>query len=153
MASFKIIGGKKLSGTVHPQGAKNEALQVISATLLTNERIVIHNIPLISDVICLMELLMGLGVEVVKISKNTYSFEAKEIQLDYLKSIDFKKKSQRIRGSVMILGPLVTRFGEARLYPPGGDKIGRRRLDTHLIGLSELGAKFNLINHELYKIR
>ena len=152
MASFKIIGGKQLSGTVRPQGAKNEALQVISATLLTSERIIIKNIPLISDVICLMELLQGLGVIVLKISKNTYSFEAKDIKLDYLKSLDFQKKSQKIRGSVMILGPLITRFGEARLYPPGGDKIGRRRLDTHLIGLSELGAEFKLMNRTFYKV-
>ena len=152
MASFKIIGGKELSGTVNPQGAKNEALQIISATLLTKEKVIIRNIPLISDVICLIELLKGLGVKTEKVSKHTYSFEARELKLDYLKSDDFKKKSQKIRGSVMILGPLITRFKKARLYPPGGDKIGRRRLDTHLIGLSELGAKFKLINNEFYKL-
>ena len=152
MASFKIIGGKELSGTVNPQGAKNEALQIISATLLTKEKVIIRNIPLISDVICLIELLKGLGVKTEKVSKHTYSFEAKDLKLDYLKSDDFKKKSQKIRGSVMILGPLITRFKKARLYPPGGDKIGRRRLDTHLIGLSELGTKFKLINNEFYKL-
>jgi len=152
MASFKIIGGKELSGTINPQGAKNEALQVISATLLTKEKVIIRNIPLISDVICLIELLKGLGVKTKKISKHTYSFEATDLKLDYLKSDDFKKKSQKIRGSVMILGPLIARFKKARLYPPGGDKIGRRRLDTHLIGLSELGAKFKLINNEFYKL-
>jgi len=152
MASFKIIGGIELSGTVIPQGAKNEALQVISATLLTKEKIIIENIPLISDVICLIELLKGLGVKIEKIKKHSYSFEAKNIKLDYLKSNDFKKNSQKIRGSVMILGPLIARFGDARLYPPGGDKIGRRRLDTHLIGLSELGVKFKLVNNEFYKL-
>ena len=152
MASFKIIGGVELSGTVIPQGAKNEALQVISATLLTKEKIIIENIPLISDVICLIELLKGLGVKIEKIKKHSYSFEAKNIKLDYLKSSDFKKKSQKIRGSVMILGPLIARFGDARLYPPGGDKIGRRRLDTHLIGLSELGVKFKLVNTEFYEL-
>ena len=152
MASFKIIGGKELSGTINPQGAKNEALQIISATLLTKEKVIIRNIPLISDVICLIELLKGLGVKTEKISKLTYSFEATDLKLDYLKGDDFQKKSQKIRGSVMILGPLIARFKKARLYPPGGDKIGRRRLDTHLIGLSELGAKFKLINNEFYKL-
>tara|TARA_B100001250_G_scaffold266082_1_gene229510 strand:+ start:4303 stop:5604 length:1302 start_codon:yes stop_codon:yes gene_type:complete len=152
MASFKIIGGKELSGTVNPQGAKNEALQIISATLLTKEKVIIRNIPLISDVICLIELLKGLGVKTEKVSKHTYAFESRDLKLDYLKSDDFKKKSQKIRGSVMILGPLIARFKKARLYPPGGDKIGRRRLDTHLIGLSELGAKFKLINNEFYKL-
>jgi len=152
MASFKIIGGKELSGTINPQGAKNEALQIISATLLTKEKVIIRNIPLISDVICLIELLKGLGVKTEKISKHTYSFEATDLKLDYLKGDDFQKKSQKIRGSVMILGPLIARFKKARLYPPGGDKIGRRRLDTHLIGLSELGAKFKLINNEFYKL-
>ena len=152
MASFKIIGGKELEGTVNPQGAKNEALQIISAIILTKEKVIIRNIPLISDVICLIELLKGLGVKIQKINKHTYSFDASDLNLDYLKSIDFKTKSQKIRGSVMILGPLLARFKKARLYPPGGDKIGRRRLDTHLVGLSELGAKFKLINNEFYKL-
>ena len=152
MASFKIIGGKALEGTVNPQGAKNEALQIISAVILTKEKVIIRNIPLIIDVICLIELLKGIGVEIQKIHKHTYSFEASDLNLDYLKSVDFKTKSQKIRGSVMILGPLLARFKKARLYPPGGDKIGRRRLDTHLVGLSELGAKFKLINNEFYKL-
>jgi len=152
MASFKIIGGKALEGTVNPQGAKNEALQIISAVILTKEKVIIRNIPLIIDVICLIELLKGIGVEIQKINKHTYSFEASDLNLDYLKSVDFKTKSQKIRGSVMILGPLLARFKKARLYPPGGDKIGRRRLDTHLVGLSELGAKFKLINNEFYKL-
>ncbi len=152
MGSFKINGGKELSGTVHPQGAKNEALQIICATLLTNEKIIIQNIPLISDVLCLIELLQGLGVIIKKIKRNTYSFEAKNINLNYLQNPEFKKNSQKIRGSVMLLGPLVSRFGTARLYPPGGDKIGRRRLDTHLIGIAELGAQFKLINNKYYQV-
>ena len=152
MASFKIKGGKQLSGTIQPQGAKNEALQVISATLLTEKKIIIRKIPLIKDVLCLMDLLKGFGVKIDKISKNTYSFEAKNIQLQYLKSKAFQENSQKIRGSVMLIGPLLARFGIARLYPPGGDKIGRRRLDTHLIGLSKLGANFKLINKTFYTI-
>ena len=152
MASFKITGGKQLNGTIHPQGAKNEALQVISATLLTDQKVILKRIPLINDVRCLMELLKGLGVAINKISKNTYSFEAKNIKLDYLKSISFKEKSQKIRASVMLVGPLLARFGIAKLYPPGGDKIGRRRLDTHLIGLSDLGANFKLKNNAFYQI-
>ena len=152
MASFKITGGKQLSGTIHPQGAKNEALQVISATLLTNKKVIIKKIPLIQDVICLMELLEGLGVEINKVSRHTYSFEAKNIKLEYLKSISFKEYSQKIRASVMLVGPLLARFGVATLYPPGGDKIGRRRLDTHLIALSDLGAIFKLKNNAFYQI-
>ena len=142
MKSFKIIGRKKLSGSVTPQGAKNEALQVISAVLLTEQKITIKNIPIIIDVMCLIDILKGLGVIVKKIQKNTFSFEAKNINLDYLKTVEFKKNSKKIRGSIMIIGPLLARCGTAILYPPGGDKIGRRRLDTHLIGLSQLGARF-----------
>jgi len=152
MASFKITGGKQLSGTINPQGAKNEALQVISATLLTKEKVTIQKVPLINDVLCLIELLKGLGVSVTKISKNTYAFEAKNINIKYLKSDLFKHASQKIRGSVMLVGPLLARCGTAILYPPGGDKIGRRRLDTHLIGLSKLGAKFKLQNDSFYQI-
>ena len=152
MASFKIVGGQKLSGTVIPQGAKNEALQVICATLLSKEKIIIQNIPNIIDIRCLIKLLEGLGVIIHSINRTTYSFEAKNIKLDYLKSVDFQKNSQKIRGSVMLIGPLIARFGKAILYPPGGDKIGRRRLDTHLVGLSQLGAKFKLINKKYYKI-
>ena len=122
MASFKIIGGKELEGTVNPQGAKNEALQIISAIILTKEKVIIRNIPLISDVICLIELLKGLGVKIQKINKHTYSFEASDLNLDYLKSVDFKTKSQKIRGSVMILGPLLSRFGIGALPRPGGSR-------------------------------
>ena len=151
MASFKITGGKQLRGTIYPQGAKNEALQVISATLLTSQKVIIKKVPLIKDVICLMELLKGLGVEINNISKNTYSFEAKKINLKYLESEFFKEKSQKIRASIMLVGPLLSRFGIAKLYPPGGDKIGRRRLDTHLLGLSDLGANFTLKKKSFYK--
>mgnify|MGYP001221709501 FL=1 len=151
MASFKIIGGKQLSGNISPQGAKNEALQVISATLLTEKKIIIQKVPIINDVMCLMSILKGLGVKIEKISKNTFSFEAKNIDLKFLNSKSFKELSQKIRGSVMLVGPLVARFNVAKLYPPGGDKIGRRRIDTHLVGLSKLGAKFKL-QKDFYKI-
>ena len=125
MASFKIIGGKQLSGNISPQGAKNEALQVISAILLTEKKVIIQKVPIINDVMCLMRILKGLGVKIEKISKNTFSFEAKNIDLKFLNSKSFKELSQQIRGSVMLVGPLVARFGVAKLYPPGGDKIGR----------------------------
>ena len=152
MGSFKIIGGKKLSGIVHPQGAKNEALQVIAATLLTKDVVIIRNIPQIIDVLCLIEILEGLGVTIKKIRKNTYSFQAKDVNVNYLKTPDFKKNSRKIRGSVMIMGPLLARFGTTVLYPPGGDKIGRRRLDTHFIGLTKLGAKFKLRKNKFYEV-
>ena len=151
MASFKIIGGKQLSGNISPQGAKNEALQVISAILLTEKKVIIQKVPIINDVMCLMRILKGLGVKIEKISKNTFSFEAKNIDLKFLNSKSFKELSQQIRGSVMLVGPLVARFGVAKLYPPGGDKIGRRRIDTHLVGISKLGAKFKL-QKDFYKI-
>ena len=151
MASFKIIGGKQLSGNISPQGAKNEALQVISAILLTEKKVIIQKVPIINDVMCLMRILEGLGVEIEKISKNTFSFEAKNIDLKFLNSKSFKELSQQIRGSIMLVGPLVARFGVAKLYPPGGDKIGRRRIDTHLVGISKLGAKFKL-QKDFYKI-
>ncbi|MBJ05403.1 MAG: UDP-N-acetylglucosamine 1-carboxyvinyltransferase [Flavobacteriales bacterium] len=152
MKSFRIIGGHELSGNVKPQGAKNEALQVISATLLTEQKIIIKNIPLISDVLCLIDILEGLGVEVKKIKKNTYSFQSKNINTNYLKTLDFKKNSKKIRGSIMVIGPLLARMGSAILYPPGGDKIGRRRLDSHFLGLKKLGAKFKKIGDKSYKI-
>ena len=119
MVSFKIIGGKKLSGIVHPQGAKNEALQIIAGTLLTKNLVTIRNIPQIIDVLCLIDILKGLGVKIKKTRKNTYSFQANDINIDYLKTPDFKKNSQKIRGSVMIMGPLLARFGKTVLYPPG----------------------------------
>ena len=152
MGSFKIVGGKKLSGTITPQGAKNEALQVISAVLLTESEITIRNIPNILDVICLMEILEGLGVTISKIDKNTYKFQAKNINKKYLLSQEFQNKSNKIRGSVMIMGPLLARLNSTILYPPGGDKIGRRRLDTHFVGLEKLGANFELRNNNSFKV-
>ena len=142
MGSFKIVGGKKLSGAIIPQGAKNEALQVISAVLLTDEEITIHNIPNILDVKYLMEILEGLGVSISKINNNSYKFQAKSIKKNYLLTQEFQNKSNKIRGSVMIMGPLLARLKSTILYPPGGDKIGRRRLDTHFNGLENLGANF-----------
>jgi UDP-N-acetylglucosamine 1-carboxyvinyltransferase len=143
MGSFKIIGGKKLSGTIIPQGAKNEALQIICAVLLTSEDITISNVPDIVDVRRLIELLQGLGVEVHQNNESEYRFKAEKINLEYLQTKEFYKKASSIRGSVMIVGPMLARFGVAYLPQPGGDKIGRRRLDTHFIGLQKLGATFN----------
>jgi len=143
MSSFLINGGKKLSGEITPQGAKNEALQILCATLLTPETITIHNIPDIRDVNKLIELLADMGVQVNSVGQGSYAFKAENINLDYLKSGDFRKKGAGLRGSVMILGPLLARFGKGYIPHPGGDKIGRRRLDTHFIGLQKLGARFS----------
>jgi UDP-N-acetylglucosamine 1-carboxyvinyltransferase len=143
MASFKIHGGRQLKGEITPQGAKNEALQVICAVLLTKHTITIHNIPPIADVLKLIELLEALGTKVRQISETGYKFTASDINLDYLKTEDFKKRASALRGSIMILGPLLTRFGKGFIPQPGGDKIGRRRLDTHFTGLQKLGAKFS----------
>lgn len=143
MASFEIKGGLKLSGELIPQGAKNEALQVISAVLLTEKKITIKNIPDILDVNNLIKLLIKIGVEVTKESESQYSFEAKHVDLDYLKTEEFIAQGSKLRGSVMILGPILARFGKAFIPKPGGDKIGRRRLDTHFLGFEKLGAKFN----------
>ncbi len=143
MASFEIIGGKKLSGEVIPQGAKNEALQVISATLLSENDITIHNIPDILDVNKLIALLSGFGVSVTPLGNGSVRFNASAVDPDYFESDEFRKKAGQLRGSVMIIGPLLARFGKAFLPKPGGDKIGRRRLDTHFLGLERLGASFN----------
>lgn len=142
MNAFEIIGGQKLKGEITPQGAKNEALQIISAVLLTEEKITISNIPDIKDVNKLIELLGDLGVTVERLSKDTYTFEAKNINLDFFQSDIFKSKGGSLRGSIMIVGPLLARFGKAAIPKPGGDKIGRRRLDTHFLGFEKLGAKF-----------
>jgi UDP-N-acetylglucosamine 1-carboxyvinyltransferase len=141
--AFEIIGGKPLKGEIIPQGAKNEALQVLSAVLLTGEKITISNIPDIKDVNKLIELLGDMGVEVNKLAADTYSFEAKKIDLNFFESEAFKTKGGGLRGSIMIVGPLLARFGKASIPKPGGDKIGRRRLDTHFLGFEKLGAKFN----------
>ena len=143
MAIFKVEGGHRLHGEITPQGAKNEALQILSATLLTAERIVVRNIPDIIDVKQLIELLAALGVEVERLSDNDYAFRAADINLDYMKSEDYRKRAQRLRGSVMMIGPLLARFGVGYIPKPGGDKIGRRRLDTHFIGFQKLGAQFD----------
>ncbi len=142
MNAFEIIGGKPLKGEIIPQGAKNEALQIISAVLLTEKKVTISNIPDIKDVNKLIELLGDLGVKIERINKDTYTFEAKNIDLDFFQSATFKAKGGSLRGSIMIVGPLLARFGKAAIPKPGGDKIGRRRLDTHFLGFEKLGAKF-----------
>ena len=142
MSSFSIEGGHPLQGTITPQGAKNEALQVISASLLTHEPVTITNIPDILDVNNLIHLLQEIGVKVKRTSRNDYIFQADELNLDYLNSVDFVKKCASLRGSVLMIGPLLGRFGKATISKPGGDKIGRRRLDTHFLGFKKLGAHF-----------
>ena len=142
MSSFSIEGGHPLQGTITPQGAKNEALQVICASLLTHEPVTITNIPDILDVNNLIHLLQEIGVKVKRTSRNDYIFQADELNLDYLNSVDFVKKCASLRGSVLMIGPLLGRFGKATISKPGGDKIGRRRLDTHFLGFKKLGAHF-----------
>ncbi len=142
MASFIIEGGHPLQGTITPQGAKNEALQVICASLLTRESVTISNIPDILDVNNLIHLLQEIGVKVKRNSRNEYTFQADELNLDYLDSVDFVRKCASLRGSVLMIGPLLGRFGKATVSKPGGDKIGRRRLDTHFLGFKKLGARF-----------
>ncbi|MEO7044239.1 MAG: UDP-N-acetylglucosamine 1-carboxyvinyltransferase [Ferruginibacter sp.] len=143
MSIFEVRGGKKLSGEITPQGAKNEALQIISAVLLTDEEVIIKNIPDIIDVNLLIELLGEMSVKINRIDKHTCSFKADAVNVEYLQSDDYHKKSARLRGSVMLAGPLLARFKKAYLPKPGGDKIGRRRLDTHIIGFQKLGAGFD----------
>ena len=142
MGAFEIIGGKKLKGEITPQGAKNEALQVINAVLLTSEKVIINNIPDIVDVNKLIDLLSTLGVKTEKIGQGSYSFQADEIDVDFMTSDEYKIKGSSLRGSIMVVGPLLARFGKGYIPKPGGDKIGRRRLDTHFIGFQNLGAKF-----------
>lgn len=150
MASFEITGGTKLRGEIIPQGAKNEALQILCAVLISPEPIVIHNVPNIIDVNKLIELLNDMGVLVTKINSSSYRFESKDINLDFLDTEDFKKKASALRGSIMIIGPLLARFGKAKMPKPGGDKIGRRRLDTHFIGLQKLGASFDYDSNDSF---
>jgi UDP-N-acetylglucosamine 1-carboxyvinyltransferase len=153
MSSFKVNGGNKLKGEIIPQGAKNEALQIVSAVLLTAEKVTIQNIPQIRDVLKLIELLGELGVKIEKLSDDTYTFEAKDVNLEYLRSEDFKQKGAALRGSIMIIGPMLARFGMAYIPEPGGDKIGRRPVDTHLRGFESLGATFEHLREErFYKI-
>ena len=153
MEKFIIEGQRHLEGILQPQGAKNEALQIISAVLLTAEKVSINNIPEIADVLNLIELMRHLGVEVERISKGHFSFKAQKVNTEYLKTEDFRYKSSKLRGSVMIIGPLLARFGHASMPKPGGDKIGRRRLDTHFLGFEKLGAKFNFdTNDNFYEV-
>ena len=142
MATFKVKGGIKLKGDLHPQGAKNEALQVLCAVLLTPEEVRMENVPNIRDVNILIDLLRDLNVTINQLDESTYTFKADNVDVDYLSSEDYKAKSSRIRGSIMIVGPLLARYGKGYIPKPGGDKIGRRRLDTHFIGFENLGAKF-----------
>ena len=141
--SFEVIGGKKLRGEIHPQGAKNEALQIISAVLLTSEKVTIKNIPDITDVNLQIELLEEMNVKVERPQRDTCIFDASDVNVEYLRSKEFKKKSGRLRGSVMLAGPMLARFKKAFIPKPGGDKIGRRRLDTHILSFEKLGARFN----------
>jgi len=153
MSSFQIIGGQRLNGSITPQGAKNEALQVICAVLLTDQAVTITNIPAILDVLNLIKLLEYLGVKVEQINEDTYRFTAADINLAALETDTFYRQSASLRGSVMLVGPLVARFGRAVIPKPGGDKIGRRRLDTHFIGIQKLGAEFNFDpDNKLYRI-
>lgn len=142
MTTFRIKGGTKLSGSIEPQGAKNEALQIICAVLLTREPVTITNIPDIRDVNKLIDLLNAMGVKVTRNGPGSITFQADAVNLDYLDTVEFQEKAAALRGSVMIVGPLLARFGKARIPKPGGDKIGRRRLDTHFTGLEKLGAAF-----------
>ncbi|HZW63387.1 MAG TPA: UDP-N-acetylglucosamine 1-carboxyvinyltransferase [Flavobacteriaceae bacterium] len=150
MAQFKIEGGHALKGEIQPQGAKNEALQILCAVLLTPETVTIHNIPDIIDVNKLIDLLEKLGVLVKKLGKGSYSFTAVDLNLDYLESAEFKNDGRGLRGSIMIVGPLLARFGKGYIPKPGGDKIGRRRLDTHFEGFIKLGAKFRYNREEYF---
>jgi UDP-N-acetylglucosamine 1-carboxyvinyltransferase len=149
-AAFEIIGGTRLKGEIIPQGAKNEVLQILCAVLLTPEPITINNIPDIIDVNKLIDLLKDFGVEINKLNESSYKFQAKNINIEFLQTEDFKKKAAGLRGSIMILGPLLARYGKAKMPKPGGDKIGRRRLDTHFLGFEKLGAKFNYDSQDTF---
>lgn len=150
MASFQIEGGHKLAGTITPQGAKNEALQILCAVLLTDEPVVINNIPDIIDVNKLIQLLENLGVKIRKNGTGSYTFQADDVNLDYLKSAEYKEAGKGLRGSIMLVGPLLGRFGQGFIPRPGGDKIGRRRLDTHFQGFIDLGAQFRYNREEYF---
>ena len=153
MASFVIEGGRRLSGSITPQGAKNEALQVICATLLTPDEVTINNIPDIADVNNLIELISNMGVKVNRLSRHSCTFKSESINFDYLHTQEYRTKSSNLRGSIMLIGPILARFGKALIPQPGGDKIGRRRLDTHFEGLVRLGAEFNYdAENRLYNV-
>src|SRR5690606_13689917 len=150
MGDFKIEGGYSLKGEVVPQGAKNEVLQILCAVLLTPEKVTVHNIPDILDVNKLIALLKSMGVKIEKLAPNSYSFQADDIDVEYLKSDDFKKDGSSLRGSIMTVGPLLARFGKGYIPKSGGDKIGRRRLDTHFEGFINLGATFRYNREEYF---
>lgn len=149
---FIVEGGHRLSGEITPQGAKNEALQILCAVLLTEEKVTIHNIPNIIDVMKLIDILADLGVKVEKLGEGSFEFEAKNINIDHLHSKEYSDKASKLRGSIMVLGPLLARYGEGKIPKPGGDKIGRRRLDTHFLGFKKLGAKFEYTDDGFFKI-
>lgn len=154
MAEFIVEGGHQLKGSIIPQGAKNEALQIVCAVLLTSERVVISNLPHIRDVLALIDLLRAIGVEVEQHSTDTYAFCAKDIDIDYMRSDDFRKRAASLRGSIMIMGPLLSRFGKAFIPKPGGDKIGQRPLDAHFLGFQQLGASFEFDAKEImYRVK
>lgn len=151
--AFIVEGGRKLSGEITPQGAKNEALQILCAVLLTEEKVTIHNIPNIIDVMKLIDILGDIGVEVNKLGEGSYEFTAKDVNISYLETEEFSKSASKLRGSIMVLGPLLARYGYAKVPKPGGDKIGRRRLDTHFLGFTRLGASFEYDDKDsFYKI-
>ena len=153
MSKFIVEGGHRLKGEIIPQGAKNEALQIICAALLTKERVVLHNVPIIADVMQLLDLMSAMGVKVERLSDDVFALQADDINLDYLRTADYHKRCRRLRGSVMMIGPLLTRFGIGFMPKPGGDKIGRRRLDTHFLGFQKLGASFNFdASDEFYTV-
>lgn len=153
MTTFRVVGGKSLKGNITPQGAKNEALQILCATLLTPESVTIHNVPDIRDVNKLIELLAELGVKVEKLHNDSWKFTASDINMEFLQTETYEKKAASLRGSIMILGPLLARYGKAKIPKPGGDKIGRRRLDTHFLGFQKLGAVLDFdYNQHLFKI-
>lgn len=154
MAVFKVEGGHRLHGTITPQGAKNEALQILCAVLLTRERVVVHNVPAILDVLQLIELLRKMGVEVEQLAEESYAFTAREINFDYLQSDDYRRRAMKLRGSVMLIGPMLARYGVGYIPKPGGDKIGRRRLDTHFIGFRKLGAELDFeLGNDFFAVR
>ena len=153
MAKFVVEGGHRLKGEIVPQGAKNEALQIICAALLTKERVVLHNVPIIADVMQLLELLGKMGVTVERLSDDSFAIQAESVDLEYLRTADYHKRCRRLRGSVMMIGPLLARYGVGFMPKPGGDKIGRRRLDTHFLGFQKLGANFNFdVSDEFYTV-
>ena len=153
MATFEVRGGNPLHGEIYPQGAKNEALQILCAVLLTSEKVTVHNIPRILDVMKLIELLGKMGVEVEQLSPSSYTFQVRNINFEYMESIEYQKDMSKLRGAIMIVGPMLARYGKGFAPKPGGDKIGRRRLDTHFIGFQKLGAKFDFnINVSFFSV-